>query len=70
MLGVFKLGTYWTCYTWLPKFLQNQISATSRSARSAVWVLTAQLGQFLGMMAFGCWPTATAAGWPSPATRC
>jgi MFS family permease len=24
LLGVFKLGTYWTCYTWLPKFLQQQ----------------------------------------------
>ena len=26
MLGVLKLGTYWTCYTWLPKFLQNQMA--------------------------------------------
>jgi MFS family permease len=51
LLGVFKLGTYWTCYTWLPKFLQNQFHQPI--GRSAIWILTAQLGQFLGMMAFG-----------------
>jgi len=51
LLGVFKLGTYWTCYTWLPKFLQNQLHQTI--GRSALWILTAQLGQFLGMMTFG-----------------
>ena len=51
MLGVFKLGTYWTCYTWLPKFLQNQLHQTI--GRSALWILTAQLGQLLGMMTFG-----------------
>lgn len=51
LLGVFKLGTYWTCYTWLPKFLQNQMGQPV--GRSALWIVTAQLGQFLGMMAFG-----------------
>jgi len=51
LLGVFKLGTYWTCYTWLPRFLQNQLHQTI--GRSALWILTAQLGQFLGMMTFG-----------------
>jgi len=51
LLGVFKLGTYWTCYTWLPKFLQNQLHQTI--GRSALWILTAQLGQFLGMFTFG-----------------
>jgi MFS family permease len=51
LLGVFKLGTYWTCYTWLPKFLQNQMGQPV--ARSALWIATAQVGQFLGMMAFG-----------------
>ena len=51
VLGVFKLGTYWTCYTWLPKFLQNQMGQPV--ARSAAWIVTAQLGQFLGMLAFG-----------------
>lgn len=51
LLGVFKLGTYWTCYIWLPKFLQNQLHQPV--GRSAAWILTAQLGQFLGMLAFG-----------------
>ena len=51
LLGVFKLGTYWTCYTWLPKFLQNQLHQPI--SMSTLWILTAQLGQFLGMMGFG-----------------
>jgi MFS family permease len=51
LLGVFKLGTYWTCYTWLPKFLQGELGQPV--GRSAIWIVTAQLGQFLGMMAFG-----------------
>jgi len=51
VLGVLKLGTYWTCYTWLPKFLQNEMGQPV--GRSALWIASAQLGQFLGMMAFG-----------------
>lgn len=51
VLGVLKLGTYWTCYTWLPKFLQNQLHQPV--LRSAGWIITAQLGQLLGMLAFG-----------------
>ncbi|RPI07785.1 MAG: MFS transporter [Acidobacteriales bacterium] len=51
LLGVFKLGTYWTCYVWLPKFLQNQFHQPI--GRSALWILTAQSGQLLGMLLFG-----------------
>ena len=51
ILGVFKLGTYWTCYTWLPKLLQQQLGQPV--GRSALWILTAQLGQLLGMLGFG-----------------
>jgi MFS family permease len=51
LLGVFKMGTYWTCYIWLPKFLQNELG--QEVAQTAGWMLTAQLGQFLGMLAFG-----------------
>jgi MFS family permease len=51
VLAVLKLGTYWTCYTWLPKFLQVQMHQPI--ARSALWMLTAQLGQFTGMLVFG-----------------
>jgi MFS family permease len=51
LLGVMKLGTYWTCYTWLPSFLVKQMRQSV--GRSVTWVLTAQLGQLTGMLAFG-----------------
>ena len=51
LLGVFKLGTYWTCYVWLPRFLQQQFHQPV--GRSAIWILTAQSGQMLGMLLFG-----------------
>jgi MFS family permease len=51
VLGVLKLGTYWTCYTWLPKFLQTEFHQPI--GRSALWMLTAQMGQFAGMLLFG-----------------
>jgi MFS family permease len=51
VLGIFKLGTYWTCYTWLPTFLAREMHQPR--ARGALWLLTAQLGQLLGMMGFG-----------------
>jgi MFS family permease len=51
LLGVFKLGTYWTCYTWLPSFLLHEMHQDV--ARSLTWMLTAQVGQLGGMVAFG-----------------
>jgi MFS family permease len=51
MLGVFKLGTYWTCYTWLPSFLRHEMGQPI--GKSLRWMLAAQLGQFLGMLTFG-----------------
>jgi MFS family permease len=51
ILGVLKLGTYWTCYTWLPGFLVKEMHQSL--GRSMTWVLTAQTGQLLGMLAFG-----------------
>jgi MFS family permease len=51
LLGVFKLGTYWTCYTWLPTFLIKEMHQSI--GRSVTWVLTAQAGQLLGMLSFG-----------------
>jgi MFS family permease len=50
LLGVFKLGTYWTCYTWLPSFLRDMHQPIGRSL---AWMLTAQVGQLLGMLTFG-----------------
>jgi len=51
LLGVFKMGTYWTVYTWFPKFLQTEFHQTV--AQSTGWILSAQCGQFLGMLLFG-----------------
>jgi MFS family permease len=51
VLGVFKLGTYWTCYTWLPSFLLTHMQ--QGVGKSVAWVLTAQVGQLSGMLAFG-----------------
>ena len=51
VLGTLKLGTYWTCYTWLPTFLVREMHQSI--GRSITWVLTAQVGQFAGMVAFG-----------------
>ncbi len=50
VLGVLKLGTYWTCYTWLPTFLRSMHQA---DLRSLGWMMTAQSGQLLGMLTFG-----------------
>jgi MFS family permease len=51
LLGVFKLGTYWTCYTWLPSFLVHEMHQSI--GKSLTWMLTAQAGQLTGMMTFG-----------------
>lgn len=51
VLGVLKLGTYWTIYIWLPTFLQNEMHQSV--GRSVTWVLTAQAGQLVGMLTFG-----------------
>jgi MFS family permease len=51
LLGVFKLGTYWSCYTWLPSFLVREMH--QQTGRSLTWLLTAQCGQLVGMLTFG-----------------
>jgi MFS family permease len=51
LLGVFKLGTYWTCYTWLPTFLANDMH--QKVGRSLTWMQTASGGQLIGMLTFG-----------------
>jgi MFS family permease len=51
ILGVFKLGTYWTCYTWLPSFLTTEMHQPV--GRSLLWMITAQTGQLAGMLSFG-----------------
>lgn len=51
LLAVFKLGTYWTCYTWLPRFIQQSYGVAL--GKSALWIIMGQVGQFLGMLWFG-----------------
>jgi MFS family permease len=51
ILGVFKLGTYWSCYTWLPTFLSKGMHQSI--GRSLTWMVTAQFGQLTGMLTFG-----------------
>src|SRR5262249_3596400 len=51
ILGVLKLGTYWTCYTWLPSFLLHEMG--QGVGKSLVWMITAQTGQLTGMLTFG-----------------
>lgn len=51
LLGVFKLGTYWSCYTWLPSFLSKGMHQSI--GRSLAWMVTAQVGQLGGMLTFG-----------------
>jgi MFS family permease len=51
LLAMFKLGTYWTCYIWLPKFFLMRFQQPI--GRSFAWILTAQIGQFIGMQIFG-----------------
>jgi MFS family permease len=51
LLGVFKLGTYWSCYTWLPTFLSSGMHQSV--GRSLTWMVTAQVGQLGGMATFG-----------------
>lgn len=51
ILVVLKLGTYWTCYIWLPGFLLREMG--QGIGKSTTWILTAQAGQFLGMLTFG-----------------
>jgi MFS family permease len=50
-LVVLKLGTYWTCYIWLPGFLLKDMG--QGVGKSTAWVLTAQAGQLIGMLTFG-----------------
>ncbi len=51
ILAVLKLGTYWTCYTWLPRFIQGSFGVAL--GESALWFLCGQVGQFIGMYIFG-----------------
>jgi MFS family permease len=51
VLAVTDMSAYWFTYTWLPKYLYNNLGFSM--ARSGLWMLTTQAGGFLGYLAFG-----------------
>jgi MFS family permease len=51
LVALFKLATYWTCYVWLPKLFLERFHEPL--GRSAFWILSTQVGQWLGMLLFG-----------------
>jgi MFS family permease len=61
VLAVLKLGTYWTCYTWLPRFIKESFGLAI--GKSVLWIMMGQLGQFLGMYAFGIMADRTGRRW-------
>jgi len=51
VLALTDMSAYWFTYTWLPKYLYDQLGFSM--ARSGVWMLVTQAGGFLGYLAFG-----------------
>jgi MFS family permease len=51
ILAITDMSAYWFTYSWLPKYLYERLGLSM--ARSGIWVLTTQIGAFLGYLAFG-----------------
>jgi MFS family permease len=51
VLAITDMSAYWFTYTWLPKYLYDQLGFSM--ARSGVWMLVTQAGGFLGYLSFG-----------------
>jgi MFS family permease len=51
VLAITDMSAYWFTYTWLPKYLYDQLGLSM--ARSAIWMLTTQLGGLIGYLSFG-----------------
>jgi MFS family permease len=51
VLAVTDMSAYWFTYTWLPKYLYEQLGFSM--ARSGVWMLVTQAGGLLGYLSFG-----------------
>ena len=51
VLAVTDMSAYWFTYTWLPKYLYDNLGFSM--ARSGLWMLATQAGGFLGYLAFG-----------------
>jgi MFS family permease len=51
VLALTDMSAYWFTYTWLPKYLYDQLGFSA--ARSGLWMLATQGGGFLGYLSFG-----------------
>ena len=51
LLALTGMSAYWFTYTWLPKYLYDQLSLSM--AKSGAWLLVTQAGGFLGYLGFG-----------------
>ncbi len=51
VLAITDMSAYWFTYTWLPKYLYEQLGLSM--ARSGIWMLVTQVGAFLGYISFG-----------------
>jgi predicted MFS family arabinose efflux permease len=50
-LAVTDMSAYWFTYTWMPKYLYDQLHFSM--ARSGIWMLVTQAGGLLGYLSFG-----------------
>jgi len=51
VLALTDMSAYWFTYTWLPKYLYDQLSFSM--AKSGIWMLVTQAGGLIGYLAFG-----------------
>jgi MFS family permease len=51
VLALTDMSAYWFTYSWLPKYLYDQLSFSM--AKSGLWMLVTQAGGLLGYLAFG-----------------
>jgi MFS family permease len=51
VLALTDMSAYWFTYTWLPKYLYDNLGLSM--ARSGLWMLATQAGGFLGYLTFG-----------------
>jgi MFS family permease len=51
VLAITDMSAYWFTYSWLPKYLYDQLHFSM--ARSGIWMLVTQAGGLLGYLSFG-----------------
>jgi MFS family permease len=51
VLAIFDMAAYWITFSWLPGYLYKERAFSL--AKSALWIIVAQVGAFTGNLAFG-----------------